>query len=77
MLLLLTYKFFYVSLFPGHKVSNDDGLSIVSAVRTFTLMRKVPYPILVALHVVPRGSRGNKEVLISVLCIALASLPAR
>ena len=64
-------------LFHGHKVSNDDGLSMVSAVRTVTLIRKVPYPILLALDVLPRGSRGNKEMLISVLCIALSSLAAR
>ena len=44
MLLLFTYKLSHVPLFPGHKVSNDDGLSMVSAVRTFTLLRKVPYP---------------------------------
>ncbi|GAI81519.1 unnamed protein product, partial [marine sediment metagenome] len=35
--LLFTHKPFYISLFPGRKVSNDDGLSMVSAVRTFTL----------------------------------------
>ncbi len=77
MLLLLTYKLSYVALFHGRKVSNDNGLSMVSAVRTFTLVRKVPYPILVALHFLPRGSPGNKEVLISVFCRALTSLPAR
>ena len=59
-------KLSYVALFPGRKVSNDDGLSIVSAVWTFTVVRKVPYPILVALHILFRGSAGNKEVLISV-----------
>ena len=63
---MFTYKLSYVPLFPGYKVSNDDGLSMVSAVRTFTLVRKVPYPILLALHILLRGSPGNKEVLISV-----------
>ena len=77
MLALLTSKLFYVVLFPGHKVSNGSGLGAVSVVRTLALVRKVPYPVLLALDILPRGSRGNKEVLVSVSCRALASLPAR
>jgi len=49
----------------------------VSAVRTSTLVRKVPYPMLLALDVLSRGSPGNNEVLISVSGRALTSLPAR
>ena len=34
MLFLFTCKLSYVPLYPGHEVSNDDGLSMVFAVRT-------------------------------------------
>jgi len=35
---LFTYKLSYVVLFPGYKVSNDDGLSMLSAVRTIVFI---------------------------------------
>ena len=56
--LLLTSKLFYVVLFHGRKVSNDDGLSIVSAVRTLRPL------ILIKFHeVVPEASVGRGVVL--------------
>jgi hypothetical protein len=33
---------FYIPLFPGHKVSSDDGLSMVSDVRTLGTIPEDP-----------------------------------